>query len=61
VVKSDVAEVVDGSCIRCNKRTRHAIRVGPDGSEYFECVVCGNRVDLKAFVFDDLDALSGDG
>jgi hypothetical protein len=58
-VKNKSPETVDGNCIRCNKRTRHAIRAGRGGAEYFECLKCGNKVDLKAFVFDDLDALSG--
>jgi len=31
------------------------------GNEYFECMKCGNEVDLKAFVYDNLDALSEDG
>jgi hypothetical protein len=55
---SGEGETVDGNCIKCNKRTRHAIRVGSNRSEYFECVKCGNKVDAKAFVFDNLDALS---
>jgi hypothetical protein len=52
---------VDGNCIVCNKRTRHAVRTGRNGGEYFECMKCGNKVDLKGFVYDDLDALSEDG
>lgn len=50
-------QTVDGNCIVCNRRTRHAVRVGENGNEYFECKKCGNKVDLKAFVYDDLDAL----
>ena len=52
-------DAVDGNCIRCDRRTRHAIRYGTHRNEYLECVVCGNKVDVKAFVYDNLDALSG--
>jgi hypothetical protein len=55
------AETVDGNCVMCNRRTHHTIRSGPDRTEYLECVRCGNKVDIKAFVYDNLDALSGDG
>jgi tRNA(Ile2) C34 agmatinyltransferase TiaS len=59
--ESKDTETVDGNCIVCNKRTRHAVRAGSKGNEYFECMKCGNEVDLKAFVYDNLDALSEDG
>jgi hypothetical protein len=55
------AETVDGNCVVCNRRTRHAIRSGSDRNEYLECVRCGNKVDIKAFVYDNLDALAEDG
>jgi len=51
---------VDGNCVVCRRRTRHAIRRGHDRTEYFECAGCGNKVDVKAFVYDNLDALSED-
>ena len=54
-------DAVDGNCVRCDRRTRHAVRYGKDRNEYLECVECGNKVDVKAFVYDNLDALSGDG
>jgi len=25
--------------------------------EYFQCSKCGNKIDVKAFVYDNLDAL----
>jgi DNA-directed RNA polymerase subunit RPC12/RpoP len=53
-------ETIDGNCVRCNRRTRHAIRSGTNRTEYLECVKCGNKVDIKAFVYDNLDALSED-
>ena len=52
-------ETVEGNCVVCNARRRHAIRTGSGNTEYFECLKCGNRVDVKGFVFDDLDALEG--
>ena len=58
---SNGKETVDGNCVRCNRRTLHAIRSGTDRAEYLECVRCSNKVDAKAFVYDNLDALSGDG
>ncbi|MDA4112999.1 MAG: hypothetical protein OK474_03035 [Thaumarchaeota archaeon] len=54
-------ETIDGSCVRCNRRTRHVARSGAGRTEYLECVRCGNKVDAKAFVYDNLDALSEDG
>jgi DNA-directed RNA polymerase subunit RPC12/RpoP len=56
--KTKAPDVVDGNCIVCNRRTGHTIRVGPNGEEYLECNKCGNKVDMKAFVYDNLDALS---
>jgi DNA-directed RNA polymerase subunit RPC12/RpoP len=53
-----VLETVEGNCVVCNRRTRHTIRSAGARDEYFECVECGNRVDVKAFVYDNLDALS---
>jgi DNA-directed RNA polymerase subunit RPC12/RpoP len=50
-------ETVQGNCVRCNRRTRHAIRSLDERAEYFECLRCGNKVDVKAFVYDNLDAL----
>jgi hypothetical protein len=52
-------ETVDGNCVRCDGRTRHAIRPDRERAEYFECLTCGNKVDAKAFVFFNLDALDG--
>ena len=49
-------ETVEGNCVVCDGRTRHAIR-GEGRGEYFQCVECGNMVDVKGFVFDNLDAL----
>jgi tRNA(Ile2) C34 agmatinyltransferase TiaS len=43
--------------MKCDRRTRHAIRTPPAGREYFECRRCGNRVDEKAFVYDSMDPL----
>ncbi len=50
-------EVVEGNCIVCGAKTRHAIRIDRLGNEYFECSKCGNKIDVKAFVYDNLDAL----
>jgi len=54
-------ETIEGNCVRCGRSTRHAVRSGGERSEYYECVLCGNRVDAKAFVYDNLDALSAPG
>ena len=52
------SETVLGNCVRCNRRTRHAIKPLDERTEYFECLRCGNKVDVKAFVYDNLDALN---
>jgi transcription elongation factor Elf1 len=52
------SETVQGNCVKCNRRTRHAIRSREGATEYFECLKCGNEVDVKAFVYDNLDALN---
>lgn len=53
------SETVDGNCVVCNAKTPHLVKKTKDGTEYFECSACGNETDVKAFVYDNLDALSG--
>jgi DNA-directed RNA polymerase subunit RPC12/RpoP len=50
-------ETIQGNCIRCGRRRAHLVRKSSTGTEYFECLTCGNKVDIKAFVYDNLDAL----
>jgi len=51
-------ETIQGNCIRCGRRRAHLVRKSKTGMEYFECSKCGNKTDVKAFVYDNLDSLN---
>lgn len=57
VKRPNKEERVEGSCMKCDRKTLHTIHKTAAGREYFECGSCGNRVDVKAFVYDSLDSL----